>query len=89
MLGEWLRRRRAQEAKHRAARERLYQEYQERLDAKDPDALESSRDYGDHDLSPWRFEVTGALVFLAFAGVMLIVVVLIAFFAMIKQATGG
>jgi hypothetical protein len=56
MLREWLRRRRGQEAEHEAARQRLYEEFEQRVEAKDADALEASRDYGDHDLTPWRLE---------------------------------
>ena len=47
MLREWWERRRAQEAQHEAARQRLYEEYHARLQAGDADGMKSARDYGD------------------------------------------
>lgn len=49
MLGEWLHQRREKKAEHGAARQRLYEEFQQRVGEKDADALEAARDYGDND----------------------------------------
>ena len=48
--------------------QRLRDEYAERLEAGDPDALESSRDGADGDGVPWRIEVALALGFVVLVG---------------------
>lgn len=89
MLGEWLRRRREREAEHEAARQRLYEEFQQRVEEQDADALEAARDYGDNDRVPWRVEVGQSLAFVAMLGLMAVVAVLIVLFLWIKHLTGG
>lgn len=89
MVRDWWRRRQEREAEHDAARQRLYSEYVERLEAGDPHALESSRDYGDHDKVPWRTEVTMGLAVVAVLALMVVVVALVAFFAGIQRLTAG
>ena len=89
VLRDWWRRRRTRRAKERAVRQRLQEEYLHKLESKDPDALESSRDFGDNDLTPRRVELSMALVFVGFLALLGIVVVLIAFFLAIQHFTGG
>jgi hypothetical protein len=89
MLREWLRRRREGNARAEALRQELRAKYIERLNSRDPDALESARDYGDNDMTPWRFEVAGGLVGLGFVALMGLVAVLIIFFQGVKHLAGG
>ena len=70
-------------------RQRLQGEYLHKLESKDPDALESSRDFGDNDLTPRRVEISMALVSVGVLALLGIVVVLIAFFLAIQHFTGG
>lgn len=86
MLGEWLRQRREREAEHEAARNRLYEEYQQRIEAGDPDAMETSRDFYDNSPDSWRVEVGVSLYLVVLVGSLL---VLIPFFILIKHLTGG
>ena len=72
-------------AEQEAAVHRLREEYEEKLDAGDPDVLETSRDWADNDGTPWRAEIglsLGALVLIV------IVPLLILFFAGIKALVG-
>jgi hypothetical protein len=86
VLKDWLRRRRREQAWADARRQELYDEYVAKLDSGDPNALESARDFGDHDGTPWGVEVglAGGLIVLLVA-----VPLLIVFFMGIKHLTGG
>jgi hypothetical protein len=87
MLRDWRRRRRELKAEQLAYRRELERDYVDRLAAQDPDAQESARDFGDNDLVPWRTGVGLGLALIGFLALGVILVVLIGFFAAIKQAT--
>jgi len=70
-------------------RRQLETEYLERLAARDSAALETSRDYADNDPTPWRTEVSTALVGVGILALMVCVGILIAFFSWIQHLTGG
>lgn len=86
VLREWWWRRRGLEPRHEAARRELRDAYAEELEAADPDGLESARDYGDHDLAPWRAEVGFGFALIV---LMVSVVALIGLFSAIKYLTSG
>lgn len=69
-------------------RQQRQEEYLERLASRDPDALESSRDFGDNDLTPWRVEVSVALGYLGMLALLGSVAVLIVFFEAIQHLMG-
>jgi hypothetical protein len=86
VLSDWWRRRQGSEARHEAARRELHDQYVERLKVGDPDGLESARDYGDHDLAPWRVEFGFSFALIV---LMVSVVALIGLFSAIKYLTAG
>lgn len=86
MLGKWLRQRRMREAEHEAARKRLYEEYRQRVEAGESDAMETSRDFYDNSPDSWRVEVGMSLgLIILFVSLL----VLIPFFTLIKHLTGS
>ena len=89
MLEDWRQRRRERRAKERDARQRLQEEYLQKLESGDPHALESSRDFGDNDFTPQRVELSIALVFIGLLALSGIVAVLIVLFQTIQHFTGG
>lgn len=60
-------------------------EYSEKLESRDPEVLETSRDWADNDGIPWRVEVPLALGFLVLIAS---VAVLIVFFEAIQALMG-
>lgn len=62
-MRDWWQRRRERRARERAVRAQLLDEYEEKLESRDPDVLDTSRDWADNDGAPWRFEVWIALGF--------------------------
>ena len=89
MLRGWWRRRRKRLVREERVRRALWGEYQDRLDAQDPSALEASRDFGDNDNTPWRTEVGMGLAGLAVIVLFACVAVLIVLFSGIQDLTGG
>jgi hypothetical protein len=64
-MSSWWQRRRERQARQEAALQLLQHEYREILQPHDPDALDTSRDWGDHDAT-WQAEVSIAVAALAF-----------------------
>ena len=87
VLREWRRRRREEQARADEALGRLLDEYTERLEAGDPDALRSARDHYDNDQGfPWNGEVLVSLGLLVLFGS---VVLLVLLFAGIQHLVDG
>ena len=89
MVGDWWHRRRERRAKQEARRRQLQLEYQEKLGSRDSDVLESSRDFGDNDVTPWRTEVSLALVGVGILALLVCVGLLIGVFSVVQNLTGG
>jgi hypothetical protein len=89
VLGEYWGRRQRRRARQQQVRRQLEQDYLQKLAARDPTALGTSRDYSDNDLTPWRTEVASGLVGVGILALIVFVGVLIAFFTWIKHLTGG
>lgn len=80
MRDRWATRRQRRAAEERALDE-LRRDYVAGLEDGHPDALESARDHGDLDQTPWRVEVVGAA---AIIGLVVAVGALVALFVGIQ-----
>ncbi len=72
------------EAEYEAAREKLRDDYREKLESGDPSAREVSRDWYDNTATPWRVDVGFSLGIAILFGSL---AVLIPFFVLIKSVT--
>jgi hypothetical protein len=88
-MRRWWLERRARKAEREAFMRRLNDEYSAALRDRDPGALEASRDYSDHDGTPWRVEAGMGFAGLALIVFALIVLLLVGFFSLVKAAING
>ena len=67
----------------------LVEEYDERLRSQDPDALEASRDWSDFDGTPWQIEAGMGAVAIVVVLLVGVVLLLVGFFTLVQDLTGG
>lgn len=68
-------------ADREAVLQQLREEYDKKLEERDPDVLEAARDWADNDGSPWRVDVFMSLALLVLFGSVLCLIV---FFSAVK-----
>jgi flagellar biosynthesis/type III secretory pathway M-ring protein FliF/YscJ len=73
------------DAEKEAARRRLQEEYQAKLDSRDADTLEASRDWHDNFGSSWRMEAGLALGLLVLFGSLLVLIPLLLLFKSLAE----